>query len=101
MFMFISIQYFTEKLVESYFVTIYNVKNEKNGLFLKFYGFSWILGNLGVACHVRLSAIDFKNHPNAHGTSLAIIIQLYKIWNIPRAEFTSSQIFIFFVFKFV
>ena len=99
--MLILIQYFTENLVETYFITIHNFENEINGLFLQFWGFLSILGNLGVACHVRLSAIDFKNHPNAHGTSLAIIIQLYKIWNIPQAEFTSSQIFIFLVFKFV
>ena len=40
MFMFISIQYFTEKLVESYFDTIYNVKNEKMAYFLNFMVFT-------------------------------------------------------------
>ena len=64
--------------------------------FFNFGVFLRILAILGVACHVRLSAIDFKNHPNAHGTSLATIIQLYKIWNLPRAEVTSSQMFIFY-----
>ena len=81
----------------------YNIlpQNEINGLFLQFWCFLRILAILGVACHVRLSAIDFKNHPNAHGTSLATIIQLYKIRNLPRAEVTSSQIFIFLLLKYV
>ena len=61
--------------------------------FFNFGVFLRILAILGVAPHVRLSAIVFKNDPNAHGRSLAINIQLYKIWNPPQAEFTSSQFF--------
>ena len=81
----------------------YNIisQNEINDLFLQFWCYLRILAILDVACHVQLSAIDFKNHPNAHATSLAIIIQLYMIRNLPRAEVTSSQIFIFLLLKSV
>ena len=57
-----------------------------------------ILTILGVACHVRISAIGSKNHANPHGRSLAIKIELYKIRNPPQPVFTSSQFFLLLKF---
>ena len=69
MFMFISIQYFTEKLVESYFVTIYNVKNEKMAYFLNFMVFRefWGIWAWPVTCDfLRLILKTILMHMGHH-----------------------------------
>ena len=63
--------------------------------FMIFDDFLRILTILGVACHVPISAIGFKNHPNPKSNSLAIKTELYKIKRPSQAVCTSLQNFIF------
>ena len=69
MFMFIIIRCFSDNMIKPYFAAIYNLKNEINDFFCNFENFLQIFAILGVASHVRLYAINFKNYPTTHCTS--------------------------------